>query len=69
MVLDNLPLSDFIKAFEAGITDKYDLIDYLEITEKFLLEAIDIYKKHYGLSVEIDDYVIGFEPLTVFKWM
>lgn len=51
-----------INAFEKGIRTKYDLSEYLNITEQFLDEAIKHYKEKYGLYYEIDNYLVYFEP-------
>ena len=66
-VFETMPIESIIEAFEYGVTDMYELIDYLEVTEKFFEEGIDIYKKHFGLNVVIGDYFITFEPLQVGK--
>ena len=36
--------------------------EYLEVTEEFLLEALQYYKGKYGRYVTIDNYAIYFEP-------
>lgn len=53
---------DFIKAFEFGAKGRYEIAGYLEVTEEFLEQAIDYYKQRYGTYVEIDNYIIYFEP-------
>lgn len=58
---------DLINAYESGIRDKFELIEYLEVTEEFLSEAITYYKKKYGLYYEIDNYIVYFEPFGVLK--
>lgn len=53
-----------------GIIDSYnnhcqtlsESADYLDVTEEFLLEALQYYKGKYGTYVTIDNYVIYFEP-------
>lgn len=58
---------DFIKAFEAGITNKAELVEFLNITEKFLDIAIDHFRRIHGQYCEINGYIICFDPLWVFK--
>lgn len=53
---------DLINAYESGVRDKFDLIEYLEITEEFLTEAIKYYRNKYGAFYEIDNYIIYFSP-------
>ncbi len=62
-----VPFDGFIEAYEAGITGNHDLAEFLDITEEFLQEAITYYYEKYGLYVEIDNYIIYFEPLGVMK--
>ena len=57
-----------IKAFEYGARSKYEIAEYLNVTESFLSEAIQYYKQKYGVFFEIDNYIVSFEPtLGVFK--
>lgn len=51
-----------INAFEKGIRSKHDLAEYLNVTEKFLEQAIQHYKEKYGVHYKIDNYIIYFEP-------
>ena len=44
------------------------MADYLGVTEVYLKECIDCYRKKYGISKKIGNYIIYFEPaLTVGK--
>jgi hypothetical protein len=51
-----------VNAFERGIRNKYELAEYLNITEDFLNEAINHYREKYGICCEIDNYLVYFEP-------
>lgn len=62
-----VPLHMIIKAFDVGVQSKYELAEYLNVTEAFLLDALKRYKEEYGVSKTIDDYTIYFEPLAVIK--
>ena len=55
-------IHDLINAHKAGVKGKYELADFLEITEWFLLEAIEYYKSKYGTCYKIDNYLIYFSP-------
>ncbi|SDO75443.1 ImmA/IrrE family metallo-endopeptidase [Clostridium gasigenes] len=55
-------IMDIIKAFEHGSRDRFEMSEFLNITEIFLEEALNYYKSKYGLSCEIDNYIIYFEP-------
>lgn len=61
-------LKDLISAFEAGCRTKEEFIDYINITEEFLLWSIDYYKKKHGLMTTVDkQYAIYFEPFMIMK--
>ncbi|SHE61351.1 ImmA/IrrE family metallo-endopeptidase [Clostridium fallax] len=58
----NIGLVGIINAFEYGCKGRYELAEYLNITEEFLQEALDYYKSKYGSWYELDNYIIRFEP-------
>ena len=60
-------LTGLIRAYEAGCRNLYEMSEYLDATEEYLMEAIDCYKSKYGLCTSIDNYIIYFEPLAVIK--
>lgn len=63
-----VPLNSFVLAFEYGVQNKYELADYLDVTEDFLDYSLCYYKKIYGLAVSVDErYAIYFEPFGIFK--
>lgn len=55
-------LTGIIKGFASGCKTRYELADFLGVTEPFLQEAIDCYKSKYGLCATVDNYVVYFEP-------
>jgi len=62
-----VPLKGFIQAYKVAILNRYELAEFLEVTEDFLDQAIDHYKEKYGLYTEWEDYLIYFDPLGVLK--
>lgn len=60
-------LTDLIRASKAGCRNMYEFAEYLEITEAFLLEAIDYYKEKYGPYIIQEPYVIYLDPLGVLE--
>lgn len=58
---------DLINAYEHGVRNRYELAEYLEVTETFLDGVINNLKLRYGLYYAIDNYVVYFEPLAVLK--
>lgn len=55
-------LRGIIKAFEAGCQSRYEMAEYLNVTEGFLQECIECYRDKYGVSKEVDNYYIMFIP-------
>lgn len=55
-------LHGLIKAYEAGCENFAEIADFLDITEEFLLEALQYYKEKYGIYKVVDDYIVYFEP-------
>ena len=55
-------LSGIIQGYKAHCRSRYDLALYLDVTEEFLDEALSCYRNKYGTSVELDGYLIVFDP-------
>lgn len=55
-------LSGLIKAFEAGCQDRFEVAEYLGVTDEYLCECLDTYRDKYGVGVTVDDYYIMFIP-------
>lgn len=55
-------LNGIINSYKHRCYSLSDTADYLDVTEEFLLEAIQYYKGKYGIYATIDNYVIYFEP-------
>lgn len=62
-----ISLKDLIDAYLQGINNLYELANFFEVTEKFILETLEHYKQKHGYSVYCDGYIIQFEPLRVFE--
>ena len=58
---------DIINAHRNGIRNRYELAEFLDVTEEFLNDAIEYYKCKYGICYKIDTYLIYFEPLGVME--
>ena len=56
-------LTGLINSFEHGCRSLHETADYLNVTEEFLTDALDYYKRKYGLYATVDNYVICFEPV------
>jgi hypothetical protein len=55
-------IDQLINAHKAGVKGRYELAEFLEIPEWFLLEAIEYYKSKYGTCYKINNYIIYFCP-------
>lgn len=55
-------LQGLIRAYEHGCQNRYEIADYLEVTEEYLQECINIYRDKYGTGITVDNYYIMFIP-------
>lgn len=55
-------LTGIINGYKAHCENRYELAEYLDVSEEFLQEALDRYREKYGIHVTADNYVIIFEP-------
>lgn len=63
-----LPLDKFISAFEYGCRDRFELAAFLEVTEEFISESVEYYKRKHGLFARTNSgHVVYFDPLGVMK--
>lgn len=61
-----IPLRGLIEAFEIGCKSKFEIAEFLNVTEFFLEDAINFFYKKYGTYVKVDDkYYLFFSPLDV----
>lgn len=59
-------LTGLIRAYEHGCKDKYEIAEYLDVTEEFLENCIACYRDKYGILTIVDNYIIYFIPhLTI----
>lgn len=55
-------LLGIIKAYKKRCQNLSEMADYLNVSESFLNEALERYRMKYGCKVEIDNYIVLFEP-------
>ena len=61
-------LIGLVRAFEHGCRTRFEIAEYLEVTEEFLEECIECYRNKYGICKRVDNYVVYFIPqLSVMK--
>lgn len=56
-----------IDAFEHGVRNRWELSQFLEVTEEFIEESLIYLKKLYGEYLAINEYIIYFDPLWIYK--
>lgn len=63
-------LMGIVRSFNAGCRTLYDMAEYLEVSEGFLKEALEAYRRKHSPYAVVDNYMIWFEPnLNVMKIM
>lgn len=63
-----VPLKMIVQAHKDGIKNKYELAEYLNVTELFLEEALNRYQEEYGLFKKMGELTICFAPLGVIEF-
>lgn len=58
-------LRGLIKAYEQGCKNRYEIAEFLEVTEEFLEDAIKCYREKYGVYTAIDNYIVYFIPQLI----
>lgn len=58
-------LRGLIRAYEHGCKNRYEVAEFLEVTEEFLEDAIKCYREKYGVYTAIDNYVVYFIPQLI----
>ncbi|WP_415425754.1 ImmA/IrrE family metallo-endopeptidase [Staphylococcus borealis] len=63
-----LPLRIIVEAHNYGVSNLYELAQYVQLSEGHVLEILEHYKNKFGIGTHYGDNVITFEPLRVFKY-
>lgn len=63
-------LLGLIRAYEHGCRNRFEIAEYLEVTEEVLEECLVFYRNKYGMCQNVDNYVVYFIPnLVIMKRM
>lgn len=62
-----LRIDDLIAAYEAGISSRAELAEYLNLTEDFIAQALTYFKTVNGSHLSRKGYIITFDPLLICK--
>ena len=61
-------LKGLVRAYESGCQNRYEVAEYLEVTDEFLADCIECCRQKYGIGTTVDNYYIMFIPnLTIGK--
>lgn len=55
-------LVGLIEAYEHGCQNRYEIAEFLEVTDEFLEDCINCYRDKYGIGTSVDNYYIAFIP-------
>ena len=55
-------LTGIVKAYKAGCQDRFEVAEYLGVTDEYLYECLNAYRDKYGVGVTVDDYYVMFIP-------
>lgn len=58
-------LLGLIRAYEHGCRNRFEIAEYLEVTEEVLEECLIFYQRKYGECTNVDNYVVYFIPNLV----
>ncbi|ASN69349.1 hypothetical protein 10S14_27 [uncultured Caudovirales phage] len=62
-----LPLRIIVEAHNYGVSNLYELAQYVQLSEEHVLEILEYYKQKHGIGTHYGNYSITFEPLRVYK--
>ncbi|MGD3155765.1 ImmA/IrrE family metallo-endopeptidase [Staphylococcus warneri] len=63
-----LPLRIIVEAHNYGVSNLYELAQYVQLNEEHVLKILEHYKQKHGIGTHYGDYAITFEPLKVYKY-
>ena len=55
-------LQGLISCYEYGCGNIHEMAEYLNVTERFVSDALEAYEKKYGIQVRVENYIIRFNP-------
>ena len=62
-----LPLHIIVAAYNYGVSNLYELAEYVQLSEAYVAEILKHYKNKYGIGTHYGDYSITFDPLRVYR--
>lgn len=62
-----IPLSAIVQAYYAKVNGRYEIAEFLGVTEEFLQAAVDRYRDKFGLFATYENFIIFLDPLHVIE--
>ncbi|MGX1262958.1 ImmA/IrrE family metallo-endopeptidase [Rossellomorea marisflavi] len=63
-----IPISKIVSAHKAHVKNKFELAEYLGVTEDFVERTIERYIEKYGDYVSYKNFTVCLNPLGVLEW-
>ena len=60
-----VPLSSIVAAWRSGVRSRWELAEYLGVTEEFTIRALELHRARCGLSALVDGHLITFDLLHI----
>lgn len=59
---------NLVDAFEFGCRSRFEIADFLNVTELFLEDSLTFYREKYGAEIQVDEsHTLFLDPLAVYK--
>lgn len=55
-------LCGIVEAYKHQCQNRFEIAEYLDMSEEFLQEALERYRQIYGTGTMLDNYYVRFEP-------
>lgn len=63
-----ITFDNLITAFERGCRNRYEVADYLNVTEEFLIESVTVFSQKHGVAYKYKGYTLIFnDGLSIIK--
>lgn len=63
-----IPLDLIINAYKQGISNLFELAEFVQLSEEYVVKVLKHYKSKNGQSVYHDNHLIVLDPLQVFEY-
>lgn len=60
-------IMDLVNAYKSGVRNRFELAEYLDVTEEYIEEVLKYYSQKHGQFFVIDNYAVYFDPLVVIE--